>query len=204
MWFFSTTGCRTSQSPVKFNVVSGRIPPGTTPFTQGVGSGGITGRPTTEGLFAFTIEVQDQTGARDTESLSIRINPPRPVVITSQSDVLSPGTVGQSCCCGNLFADGGVPDYTWSLRAGQLPPGLRLSASPGRITGTPTTRGRSRSSSASPTRAARSPSGPSRSPSPEHGTSTRTTCGMGLSAKTVRRSMSANDAAPGSARSLAR
>ena len=140
-WFFSTTGCRTSEKPVRFNVVSGRIPPGTTLFTQGVGSGGITGTPTTEGLFAFTIEVQDQTGARDTESFSIRINPPRPLVITNQSDVLSPGTVGQFYCCGNLFADGGVPDYTWSLRAGQLPAGLRLTASPGRITGTPTTRG---------------------------------------------------------------
>jgi hypothetical protein len=140
-WFFSTTGCRTSEKPVKFNVVAGRIPSGTTLFTQGVGSGGITGTPTTEGLFAFTIEVQDQTGARDIESFSIRINPPRPLVITNQSDALSPGTVGQFYCCGNLFADGGVPDYTWSLRAGQLPPGLRLNASPGRITGTPTARG---------------------------------------------------------------
>jgi putative Ig domain-containing protein len=140
-WFFSTTGCRTSEKPVRFNVVSGRIPPGTTLFTQGVASGGITGRPTTEGFFAFTIEVQDQNGARDTESFSIRINPPRPLVITNQSDALSPGTVGQFYCCGNLFADGGVPGYTWSLRAGQLPPGLRLTESPGRITGTPTTRG---------------------------------------------------------------
>jgi hypothetical protein len=71
-------------------------------FTQGVGSGRITGRLTTTGLFAFTIEVQDQTGARDTESFSIRINPPRPVVITNQSDALSPGTVGQLYCCGDL------------------------------------------------------------------------------------------------------
>jgi Putative Ig domain len=63
------------------------------------------------------------------------------VVITNQSDALSPGTVGQSYCCGNLFADGGTPGYTWTLRAGQLPPGLRLSACPGRITGTPTARG---------------------------------------------------------------
>jgi hypothetical protein len=85
--------------------------------------------------------VRDQTGGRDTESFSIRINPPRPVVITNQSDALSPGTVGQSYCCGNEFADGGVPGCTWSLRAGQLPPGLRLSSSPGRITGTPTARG---------------------------------------------------------------
>jgi hypothetical protein len=140
-WFFSTTGCRTSNSPVRFNVVAGRIPPGLTLFTQGVGSGGITGRPTTEGLFSFTIEVRDQTGARDTESFSIRVNPPRPVIITNQSDALTSGTVGQSYCCGNLFADGGTPGYTWTLRSGQLPPGLRLTASPGRITGTPTTRG---------------------------------------------------------------
>jgi hypothetical protein len=92
---------------------SGQIPPGLTLFTQGVGSGGITGRPTTEGLFTFTIQVQDQTGARDTESFSIRINPPRPLVITNQSDQLADG---QFYCCGNLFADGGVPDYTWTLR----------------------------------------------------------------------------------------
>ena len=140
-WFFSTTGCRTSEKPVQFSVVSGRIPPGTRLFTQGVSSGGITGTPTTQGLFAFTIRVKDFTGATDTESFSIRIGPPRPLVITNQSDALSPGTVGQSYCCGNLFADGGVPGYTWSLRSGPLPPGLSLTASPGRITGTPTTRG---------------------------------------------------------------
>ena len=62
-------------------------------------------------------------------------------MIPNQSDVLSPATVGQFYCCGNLFADGGVPGYTWTLRSGRLPPGLRLTASPGRITGTPTTRG---------------------------------------------------------------
>jgi hypothetical protein len=52
-WFFSTTGCSTSKKPVQFKVVDGRIPPGTTLFTQGVSSGGITGEPTTEGVFAF-------------------------------------------------------------------------------------------------------------------------------------------------------
>src|SRR5215203_280716 len=124
-WFFSTTGCRTSEKSVQFNVVSEQISPGLKLFTQGVASGGIAGTPTTEGLFAFTIQVQDQTGARDTESFSIRVNPPRPVVITNQSDALSPGTVGQFYCCGNLFADGGVPGYTWTLRSGQLPPGLQ-------------------------------------------------------------------------------
>jgi hypothetical protein len=140
-WFVLTEGCSTSKKPVQFKVVDGRIPPGTTLFTQGVSSGGITGRPTTEGVFAFTLQVRDATGTKDTESYSIAINPPRPLVITNQSDTLSPGTVGEDYCCGNLFADGGVPDYTWSLVSGELPPGLELSASPGRITGTPTTAG---------------------------------------------------------------
>lgn len=140
-WFFSTTGCSTSEKPVRFKVVEGRIPPGTTLFTQGTSSGGITGVPTEEGVFAFTIQVRDTTGTKDTESFSITINPPRPLVITNQSDTLSPGTVGEFYCCGNLFADGGVPDYTWSLVGGELPPGLELQESPGRITGTPTTAG---------------------------------------------------------------
>jgi Putative Ig domain len=140
-WFVLTTGCSTSEKPVRFKVVDGRIPPGTTLFTQGVSSGGITGVPTTEGVFAFTLQVRDATGTKDTESFSITINPPLPLVITNQSDTLSPGTVGEFYCCGNLFASGGVPDYTWSLVSGELPPGLELSESPGRITGTPTTAG---------------------------------------------------------------
>ncbi len=126
---------------VRFRVVDGRIPEGTQLFTQGTSSGGITGVPTTEGVYAFTIEVRDATGTKDTESFSITINPPRPLVITNPSDQLSSGTVGEFYCCGNLFADGGVPDYTWSLVGGELPPGLTLSESPGRITGTPTTAG---------------------------------------------------------------
>jgi Putative Ig domain len=140
-WFVSTTGCRTSEKPVQFSVVSGSMPPGTRLFTQGVSSAGITGTPTTAGLFAFTLRVKDFTGSTDTESFSIQINPPRPLVITNASDQLSAGAVGQFYCCGNLFADGGVPGYTWSLRSGQLPPGLSLTASPGRITGTPTAAG---------------------------------------------------------------
>ncbi len=140
-WFVTTTGCSTSKKPVQFKVVDGEIPPGTRLFTQGVSSGGITGEPTTEGVFAFTLQVRDATGTKDTESFSITIAPPRPLVITNQTDELSPGTVGEDYCCGNLFADGGVPDYMWTLVSGELPPGLELSESPGRITGTPTTAG---------------------------------------------------------------
>ena len=61
-------------------------------------------------------------------------------MITNQSDTLAPGRVGVSYATG-VFADGGVPPYRWSLVAGALPPGLSLTTSPGRITGTPTTAG---------------------------------------------------------------
>lgn len=140
-WFFLTTGCRTSDKPVRFKIVDGRIPPGTRLFTQGVSSGGITGTPTTAGLYVFTIQVRDSTGTTDTETFSILVNEALPLVISNPTDELSPGTVGEFYCCGNLFAGGGVPGYTWTLRAGRLPPGLTLTASPGRITGTPTTAG---------------------------------------------------------------
>ena len=140
-FFVTTTGCATSQKIVRFKVVDGVIPPGMTLFTQGVSSGGITGIPTTEGIYRFTLEVRDQTGAKDTESFTVTILPPRPLTISNQSDQLSPGTLGEFYCCGNLFADGGVGPYSWSLVSGQLPTGLTLSESPGRITGTPTATG---------------------------------------------------------------
>lgn len=34
-----------------------------------------------------------------------------------------------------------MPEYTWTLVSGELPPGLKLPESPGRIAGTPTTAG---------------------------------------------------------------
>jgi hypothetical protein len=45
-FFVTTTGCATSEKPVRFKVVDGKLPPGMTLFTQGVSSAGITGRPT--------------------------------------------------------------------------------------------------------------------------------------------------------------
>ena len=99
-WFVSTTGCSTSKKPVRFKVVDGRIPPGTTLFTQGVSSGGITGGPTTEGVFTFTLQVRDATGTNDTESFSITINPPRPSSSRTRPTSCRPGPSGSSTAAG--------------------------------------------------------------------------------------------------------
>jgi hypothetical protein len=51
---------------------------------------------------ARAIRVRDHTGSTDTETFSIHINPSRSLVITNQSDTLSPGMAGQFYFCGNL------------------------------------------------------------------------------------------------------
>jgi hypothetical protein len=133
------TGCSSSQKLPSFKVVDGRLPDGTKLFNFASSTGLIFGTPKTEGTYTFTIQVKDETRATDTETFSITIQPPPPLVVTTET--LSNGTVGEFYCCGNLFASGGVPDYTWSVVAGELPPGLELPKRENTISGTPTTAG---------------------------------------------------------------
>jgi Putative Ig domain len=53
---------------------------------------------------------------------------------------LPQGVVGSSYS-GNFTAVGGASPYTWSVSAGQLPPGLSLSSTTGALSGTPTASG---------------------------------------------------------------
>ncbi|MDQ4133866.1 MAG: Ig domain-containing protein [Actinomycetota bacterium] len=137
------SACCGQGGPYRWSLVGGRVPAG----TQFAGDSlrlmqttAVIGRPTTVQTTSFTVQVRDASGQTATKTLSITIDPPRPLVITNQSDQLAPGQVGVSYATG-VFADGGIPPYRWSFVGGQLPPGLSLTASPGRITGTPTTPG---------------------------------------------------------------
>ena len=100
----------------------------------------VLGRPTTVQTRTFTVQARDQAGNTTSKTFSLTVDPPRPLVITNGTNTLTPGRVGVSYANG-LFADGGIPPYRWSFVAGQLPPGLSLTTSPGRISGTPTTAG---------------------------------------------------------------
>jgi hypothetical protein len=134
---FTTTGC--TGGPLQWRVVAGGIPTGMSgPNFQGQTAGNLIGTPTLEGTYTFTLQATDGTGATDTETFTITVTAPRPLTITTPSTQAA-GTVGQNYCCVRLAADGGVPGYVWTLRAGALPPGLRLSGDV--IGGTPTTRG---------------------------------------------------------------
>jgi hypothetical protein len=138
-WFISVTGCSSSRKLPSFKVVDGRLPDGTKLFEFAGSTGLIFGTPETEGTFTFTVQVKDETRATDTETFSITVQPPPPLVVTTET--LSNGTVGEFYCCGNLFASGGIPGYAWSVVSGELPTGLELPRHENTISGTPTTAG---------------------------------------------------------------
>ena len=94
----------------------------------------ISGTPTSQGTFNFTVRVTDSLGQSDTLALSITINIPPPLDITPTS--LPAGSIGQAY--NQTMAAGGMVPLTWSISAGTLPLGLNLDAATGVISGTPT------------------------------------------------------------------
>jgi PKD repeat protein len=114
----------------------GALPAGLTlnPLT-----GAITGTPTAEGVFTFTVNVSNHFGS-DTREFTLIITDTAhtnaPVVTTISLPV---GAVG-SAYTGQLAASGDMPIF-WSVTTGSLPAGLSLNANTGAITGTPTTAG---------------------------------------------------------------
>jgi len=137
---YVTSSGGSGPTPYTWKLVSGSLPSGLSLNNFGVYSAQIAGTPKQTGTSTFTLQVTD--GARDTaqQAFTLTIDPPLPLVITSGSCCPN-GTVG-TVYQTNFFADGGVQPYTWSILSGQIPPGLKLAASPpAGLSGTPTTAG---------------------------------------------------------------
>ena len=124
-----------------WSITVGSLPPGLTIGSPLTGpSVIISGTPTTQGTFNFTVRVTDTLGQFATRALSITINLPAPPNITTTS--LPAGTINQTYNQA-VLATGTAP-LTFSIVSpgtGTLPPGLALTASTGTITGTPTATG---------------------------------------------------------------
>ena len=121
--------------PYHWSVSAGNLPPG---LVLDQSSGRISGTPTTEGAFRFTVQVTDFLGGTATKVFTIVIGNIQPLTITTIS---LPGGALNQAYSQTLAATGGVQPVTWSLTGGSLPAGLSLNLSTGEITGTPTVLG---------------------------------------------------------------
>ena len=117
-------------SPYTWSITAGTLPAG---LSLNASTGAITGTPTGAGSNSVTFQVTD--AAKDFASQSITITVTAPPALTITTATLPAGTTG-TVFSQTLQATGGVPSYTWSKSAGNLPAGLSLSSA-GVISGTP-------------------------------------------------------------------
>jgi Putative Ig domain len=124
-----------------FTITKGALPPGLSmPATYGAAGTIVGGTPTKQGTFTFSVHVTpfgaSTPSANGTYSIAVGSAPP--LTITFPSSCCSAGTVGSSYFQ-NFFTSGGVGPFTWTVVAGQLPPGVTLTG--GHLGGTPTAAG---------------------------------------------------------------
>lgn len=116
-------------SPCVFSLVSGTLPPGIVLTQESPVLASISGTPTTAGVYSFVVQVVDANMRVAGYVYEFHVlgftngTPPTPVVGVPYSF--------------QLTADGGTPNYTFTVDSGALPNGLTLS-SDGLISGTPT------------------------------------------------------------------
>ena len=118
-------------TPIVWSLENGNLPSGLTLDTL---IGNISGIPTTEGAFDFTLKASNGAGS-DTKSLSIIIFAPVNII----TDTLPNGTIGEFY--EQILTVSGTPPIMWSLENGNLPQGLTLDTLVGSISGIPTTEG---------------------------------------------------------------
>lgn len=119
--------------PGTWSKLNGTLPPG---LSLNSGSGEISGTPTRGGDFQFTVRyVEDESNLTDTQLLRIHVIAVPPTITTSSL----PQATQDDFYSVTLAKTGGAG--SWSLGAGELPPGLSLNGSTGVLSGTPTTAG---------------------------------------------------------------
>ena len=119
--------------PYSWTISAGTLPPGTALSSAGV----LSGTPTANGDFSFTVRVADAASQSATKALTVSVGASLAVTTTS----LPSATIGSEYSS-QLAASGGTTPYTWTITSGTLPAGLTLSSA-GLVSGTPTAAGSS-------------------------------------------------------------
>ncbi|MGA2135547.1 MAG: putative Ig domain-containing protein [Bryobacteraceae bacterium] len=118
--------------PYTWSITGGTLPSGLTLTAAGA----VSGTPTANGAFGFTVQVTDSN--KVTASATFSLNILQAVQISTPSAL--PGGALAAAYSQSLTASAGEAPYTWSVTSGALPPGLTFSSG-GAITGTPTKTG---------------------------------------------------------------
>jgi len=125
--------------PLTWAISAGALPPGVSLNTS---TGQLSGTPTAQGTFSFTVTVTDsallppnQQPQIATQALSLTVGAPGSLFITTTS---LPQANTATLYNQQLHVSGGVGPFTWNLTSGILPSGLTLNSSTGVISGVPT------------------------------------------------------------------
>ena len=116
------------KAPYTWTQTGGALPDGLTLATDGM----LTGTPTTEGDYLFSVEVTDSDSTLATGDLAMEVLPPGLAIATDSLPTAEEGLDYSTA----LQALGGTEPYAWGINAGALPIGLTL-ASGGVISGVP-------------------------------------------------------------------
>ena len=117
-----------TNTPTTWALISGNLPPG---LTLGTASGLISGTPSAEGTYSFTVTAGNTHGTSAAKSLSITVIPQIPVITTT---TLPAGVAGQTYQ--QILVATPTPT-SWTKITGALPSGLSLDTTTGIISGTP-------------------------------------------------------------------
>lgn len=122
------------RQPYIAQVTSGVLPDGLTVSPNSYGNAiNITGVPTKDGTFQFTLKVSDSYEAPNTatQNFQIRISDPIALMGASLVQILYNQSYSTT-----FPATGGIPPYTWGMST--IPPGFTFDPTTGTLSGTPT------------------------------------------------------------------
>lgn len=123
------------RQPYTVQVSSGALPNGLTASANSFGNAiNVTGVPTTDGTFQFTLKVSDSYETPNTATQNYQIRVSDPISITGPG---SAGILYNQSYSASFPVTGGIPPYTWQMSA--VPPtGFTFDTTTGILSGTPT------------------------------------------------------------------
>ncbi|MEI2302278.1 putative Ig domain-containing protein [Ensifer sp. MJa1] len=126
----ATISADAGTAPYSYAITSGALPAG---LTLDSSSGAISGRPSGDGDFRFTVTATDANGAIGQASYQLAVSSGN-FVFSPSGGALPDAMVGEDYSS-SISATGGVGALVYSLKSGDLPKGMVLNVSTGEMTG---------------------------------------------------------------------